>query len=236
MGYLIAQMIVSLTIALAIGFIAGWWLRRELARKETQSLLGQLSEARRAREQREEALTGVRNVFTEPERRLRVSQETDASVASDRTAAGNELHAKILHLERVVSERDASAEQIADWQGRYHSLEAKYVDAESQVDALKTELERLRRQSAVAHSAPALAAGATAGRTAAQRADDLKRIYGIGPVFERMLNDMGIHRFEQVANLTAPDLDRIAARLETFPYRIKRDRWVEQARELSGRA
>ena len=62
--------------------------------------------------------------------------------------------------------------------------------------------------------------------------DDLKRIRGIGPVLERLLNDLGIHRLQQIAEFGPDDVERVQAALEDFPDRIERDHWVEQARTL----
>ncbi|MEM9058452.1 MAG: hypothetical protein AAGD86_13305, partial [Pseudomonadota bacterium] len=63
-------------------------------------------------------------------------------------------------------------------------------------------------------------------------ADDLKRIYGIGPVLERTLNELGVFHFQQIAGLSAADVAWLAAHINSFPDRIIRDRWVEQAQEL----
>lgn len=62
--------------------------------------------------------------------------------------------------------------------------------------------------------------------------DDLKRIRGIGPVLERLLNDLGIHRLQQIAQFGPDDIERVQAALKDFPDRIERDHWVEQARTL----
>ena len=64
-------------------------------------------------------------------------------------------------------------------------------------------------------------------------ADDLKRVYGIGPVLERTLNELGVFHFRQIAALSATDVAWLASRINSFPDRIIRDRWVEQAQELS---
>ena len=63
--------------------------------------------------------------------------------------------------------------------------------------------------------------------------DDLKEIYGIGPVLEARLKQLGIYHFRQMAQLTANDVAWVAARINSFPDRIVRDRWVEQARRLN---
>ena len=61
--------------------------------------------------------------------------------------------------------------------------------------------------------------------------DDLKKITGIGPVFERVLNKMGIFTFRKIAKWDASDMKRIADKLETAPDRIKRDKWIAEAKK-----
>jgi len=61
--------------------------------------------------------------------------------------------------------------------------------------------------------------------------DDLKRIRGIGPTFERVLNKMGIFTFRKIATWDASDMKRIADKLETAPDRIKRDKWITEAKK-----
>ena len=62
--------------------------------------------------------------------------------------------------------------------------------------------------------------------------DDLKLIVGVGPVLERMLHQLGVTTFRQVAHWSERDIDEFDAKLHEFPGRIRRDGWVTQAREL----
>ncbi|HEY3180348.1 MAG TPA: hypothetical protein VGL25_15885 [Casimicrobiaceae bacterium] len=62
--------------------------------------------------------------------------------------------------------------------------------------------------------------------------DDLKLIVGIGPVLERMLQQLGINTYRQIARWSDRDIDEFNARLADFPGRIRRDAWVTQARAL----
>ena len=62
--------------------------------------------------------------------------------------------------------------------------------------------------------------------------DDLKLIVGIGPVLERMLHQLGVTTFRQVAYWSERDIDEFDAKLHEFPGRIRRDAWVTQARAL----
>lgn len=62
--------------------------------------------------------------------------------------------------------------------------------------------------------------------------DDLKRIRGIGVLIEKRLNALGISNYEQIANWTGADIERISELLD-FKGRIQREHWIEQARILA---
>lgn len=64
--------------------------------------------------------------------------------------------------------------------------------------------------------------------------DDLKRIRGIGPLYEQKLKALGVTTYRDVAAWQAEDLQRIAAELGTHASRIERGGWVEQAKALLG--
>jgi predicted flap endonuclease-1-like 5' DNA nuclease len=62
--------------------------------------------------------------------------------------------------------------------------------------------------------------------------DDLKQIKGVGPAIEKTLNGLGIYRFNQIAEMSEYDIDRVAQHLSGFRSRIYREDWVGQARNL----
>ena len=63
--------------------------------------------------------------------------------------------------------------------------------------------------------------------------DDLKKIKGVGPKFEGLLNSFGIYQYAQMAAFSAKDVEWLAAELGSFPDRIDRDEWVKQAKDLA---
>ena len=62
--------------------------------------------------------------------------------------------------------------------------------------------------------------------------DNLKLIKGVGPAIEKTLNELGIQRFDQIAQMSEYDIDRVAHRLKGFRSRIYREDWIGQARDL----
>jgi predicted flap endonuclease-1-like 5' DNA nuclease len=61
--------------------------------------------------------------------------------------------------------------------------------------------------------------------------DDLSKIHGIGPVFARTLNKMGLYTYVQIARWKPEDINEIAKKLYTAPDRIKRDKWIDEAKK-----
>ena len=62
--------------------------------------------------------------------------------------------------------------------------------------------------------------------------DDLQMIKGVGPAIEKTLNDLGIYRYNQIAEMSEYDIDRVAQQLKGFRSRIYREDWIGQARSL----
>ena len=64
-------------------------------------------------------------------------------------------------------------------------------------------------------------------------ADDLKKIKGVGPKLEKMLNALGFYHFDQIAEWGADEVEWVDHNLEGFKGRVSRDNWVDQARVLA---
>jgi molybdopterin-containing oxidoreductase family membrane subunit len=67
---------------------------------------------------------------------------------------------------------------------------------------------------------------------ATQSADDLKKVNGIGPKMEEVLNSIGIFTFLQVSKMTKKEYDLLDSITGTFPGRAERDDWSGQAKKL----
>lgn len=75
-----------------------------------------------------------------------------------------------------------------------------------------------------AEAAPLFAPAADAGPP-----DALTTIKGLGPKAAARLADLGITRFDQLADLTGDRLAAVDAQMGPLQGRIAKDRWVEQA-------
>lgn len=62
--------------------------------------------------------------------------------------------------------------------------------------------------------------------------DDLKDISGIGPVFEKELNDRGVHTFQQLIDLTSEEIEKLDVEIDGVTREMIEDDWIPQAKEL----
>lgn len=66
--------------------------------------------------------------------------------------------------------------------------------------------------------------------------DNLMDVKGIGPALNKLLNSLGVTRFDQIAAWTSEHIGIVDGHLGAFKGRIDRDSWVEQARLLAAGA
>jgi predicted flap endonuclease-1-like 5' DNA nuclease len=165
-------------------------------------------------------------------------------------AAQDQLRAQLLLDEQLLHERD---ERIDGLQHQIQELEAQQQDLTGQVKMVgekQEEITRLRKRLVEVRAALRIKTdgGTVAPRQARQNGsqlnlqmeqakaakdeqkDDLSKIPGIGPVFARTLNKMGLHTFVQIARWKPEDIAKVAKKLYTAPDRIKRENWVAGAK------
>lgn len=63
--------------------------------------------------------------------------------------------------------------------------------------------------------------------------DDLSRIKGLGPKLQKLLPELGITSFAQIAAMSDADLADLDTKLGAFAGRPAKDSWVEQAKLLA---
>lgn len=79
-----------------------------------------------------------------------------------------------------------------------------------------------------AESKPELLTAARGGK-----GDDLELIWGVGPKLAKMLNEMGVWHYDQIAKWTPAELAWVDARLTGFKGRALRDDWIAQSKKLA---
>ncbi|MBS0124287.1 NADH-quinone oxidoreductase subunit E [Thetidibacter halocola] len=94
----------------------------------------------------------------------------------------------------------------------------------------------VRPKEDVAAATPAESLGTKPATLAAPRddkADDLKKIKGIGPKLEQLCHQLGFYHFDQIAAWTPDEVAWVDANLEGFKGRVTRDDWIAQAKILA---
>jgi len=73
---------------------------------------------------------------------------------------------------------------------------------------------------------------ASIGKATISDKEDLKKIKGVGPKLESVLNSIGIYTFAQVSKMTEKEYELVDGLLTTFKGRGKRDDWAKQAKNF----
>jgi len=142
----------------------------------------------------------------------------DGAIA-ERARIMRSLEAETAVLRRALAARDAALTQLADLAADRRSLYADLAVSRGETARYRQLVVDLENDA----PPPFFGTGAP---------DDLKLIVGVGPVLERMLQQLGITTYRQIARWSERDIDEIDAKLPEFPGRVRRDGWVTQAREL----
>ena len=66
----------------------------------------------------------------------------------------------------------------------------------------------------------------------ATEGDDLTKINGVGPVFQQELNRLGVHTYQQLANLSDEEIDKIDVEIVGADREMIQEKWIPQAKEL----
>jgi predicted flap endonuclease-1-like 5' DNA nuclease len=130
------------------------------------------------------------------------------------------LDAEAATLRRNLAGRDSGPEDDAGLKRECARLGAELADAQKESARYRQLVVDIEN-----NAPPPILSGAG-------EPDDLKLIVGIGPVLERMLHNLGVTTFRQIARWSERDSAEFDAKLPEFPGRIVRDQWVTQAREL----
>ena len=151
---------------------------------------------------------------------LKVQNTELSEVVKSMEASRRQYEQDAKRYQGVASETEKQSETLRI---RLDEVEKNFLALEQQQqDAIK----QAREEAAIANDANAFA------DEPVQEVDDLKQIIGIGKVFERALNELGVYSFRQLANFGIADIARVNAKLKEFKGRMEQDDWIGQAKEL----
>jgi predicted flap endonuclease-1-like 5' DNA nuclease len=149
-------------------------------------------------------------------------------------------------LQRVSSELESISERLSAMEARSKKIELQY-ETQTKAAASQPKVFTLYQAESLAKT-PSAASKSTETKTAKSnmvkdaqcgwiyttaptQRDDLTEIWGIGPGYERRLQQSGIYTFSQIASWSDETIDYFD-NLFSFKGRIRREKWVEQADRL----
>jgi predicted flap endonuclease-1-like 5' DNA nuclease len=205
--------LIAIAIALAIGLVAGARMQRRNTRPLTLPKEAELDEADPP------ILTLDDSAIAIPAAPAETPASASEHVIDERARIIRSLEAETAMLRRAQAARDAALVQLTDLADDRRRVYAELAAAKGDAARYRQLVVDLEDNA----PPPFFGAGAP---------DDLKLIVGVGPVLERMLQQLGVTTYRQIARWTEHDIDEFDAKLPEFPGRIRRDGWVTQARAL----
>ena len=175
----------------------------------------------------------------ETERVLTDSCEEKDAIINDlraqlRLSENRAQKAPVVQLDQSVKIKELEAElaQVKTESQGTADLENQVREHQLTIDAYRSKLRSTKNELLTQSIRPTAADTDDIPTLSDPGPDDLKLIKGVGPKIEKMLNDLGIYKFSQIAAWTKADIDMISDKLGSFQDRIERDDWVKKAKQL----
>ncbi len=172
-----------------------------------------------------------------------LEEERKAAEAKPAAEAETKVEAPVEKVEpqptsaKVTAEKPVKAKARAKAAAPVKAKAEKTAPAPKAKEAAKPAVGTKAKAAGQAKAPPAAkvepAAPAVRSRKASGKADDLKKIDGIGPKVEQVLKGRGITRFKDLAEMNEKALDALDKELG-LGGRVLRDDWAGQARRLAG--
>ncbi len=229
-GFVLSEIWVLLAFAALIGLLIGWliWGRKtEVARDtaEADRLRADLASCHAKGRDQAARLTSLEG---------EVAQAQAAAATAKTEVARAESAAPTVVVKSVSTPAPASLAPSATAASQVSPSAAtapKTADPKSAAAKPAAKVASAKAAAKPADSGPAKPKTLTAPRGG--KADDLKRIKGVRPKMEALLNRLGFFHFDQVSSWTAREIAWVDENLEDFKGRATREEWVAQARDLA---
>jgi NADH-quinone oxidoreductase subunit E len=244
------QIVVFLVVAAALGFVIGWVVRGARLERERPAVAPRQSSAEAGLEDERDRLQ------TELQAAGAAHGELEASLAESQRLADARA-GRVHELEAAEASSRQRIAELEDELGKARAVERDPGTAFARNGAPPAEsrptadpIPNAPPADVMAGAPPAeprppadpipvappaaVMAGAPPQALAAPEGepDDLKLISGIGPGIEKVLHELGIYHFHQIAQFTPDNVAWVNQRLR-FRGRIEREDWIDQARKLA---
>lgn len=219
----IMEILVMTLVSVLLGFGIAWYMREDLLQRRQHDVHALLEERTRLLED------------------LHAQRDRAAKAEHTLARARQTFHDDYIHISRerdlLKENQQKSHQQLSNLTDEFNLLQIELGNERQKVADLTNSLasqqqvsQKEKETSGVRYFINPFNIAATIEKS---DIDDLKKIKGIGPVIEKKLNMLGIVSFKQISELSDEALDQVAHTLKFFPERIKRDNWVQQAKELT---
>ena len=134
----------------------------------------------------------------------------------------------------ATAEREARDAKVALLTAEVEELRARLgLDGDEAAPGTEPAPLPMRRSRPAKRPARRRSKRARPGNGSPRTGDDLTRIRGVGPVIERQLRELGYRTFRDIARWGPDDLAKVTRRLEGRGARVEREKWIQQAAQLS---
>ncbi len=153
----------------------------------------------------------------------------------ERFAVGDKVDAKVITVDRATRRVSLSIKALeiaeeAEAVAQYGSADAGASLGDILGAALASSKGKAAKPAAAGDAKALDASGRLSGPQG--EADDLKKLKGVGPAFEKKLNEAGVYHFWQIAALNDEQIASLEEEL-SIQGRFERDGWKEQAESLA---
>jgi predicted flap endonuclease-1-like 5' DNA nuclease/glutathione synthase/RimK-type ligase-like ATP-grasp enzyme len=158
-----------------------------------------------------------------------MEDELEGAIAEELEKLTEEQIAKVMDSDFVEGLAEEAIEEIIE------EIEELFEEGsdDDDDDAADNDSDEEEEADAAAEPVDAKAALlAVIGTAKAKDKNDLKKIKGVGPKLEGILNEIGIYTYAQVSKMTEKEYDLVDSLLSAFKGRGKRDDWAGQAKSL----
>ncbi len=237
----IVEILLMVLVAFLLGFTIAWKLRETVLKeknKEIQSLQSEKSSLEGKSHEQKSVLEKNQNELIQLREEFLENALLNEKIKTELKAKINEafsLENELIILRPKIQQTDSEVNLL---QFRLSQAEQRLAEKNESNEKLTRELDECQSQRRYERKEPIFSDFISdqflAGVVPIDevRSDDLKSIFGIGPIIEEKLNRLGIYTFKQISELTETSSKPIAKAIKFFPGRIKRDKWVEQASRL----
>lgn len=154
----------------------------------------------------------IKNVDIEEIKKGFSKSGSDKSASAEATGGTRKADTKAEKAEKPVAEKAKAEKAEAK---KSEKSEAPKKEAVAEAETNEVDVDALLK---------------SVGKADASSKDDLKQINGIGPAFEKKLNEIGLFTFEQISKLKKKDIQNLGNMDGLSAEKIESDNWVAEAK------